>query len=587
MANKNAVFKKFNQHARNRNVKKMLRERPQNFGTQQQLEVHKDNFNENNENISKGEDNMTKESIAIEMTATSFLKKDTAIKMTLVGCGNAGSRAVDELAKYRNSDNKPAYNCLAINSNEGDLKVLKNISNENRINLDIGGMGKNPRKGLKTLETNENVKSIMHNFVTEKISVEDDMVVFFAGLGGGTGTSTILKLVEDFNQEYNEHLLRDIVKQMIEQVGREEFAKNQNAFIEQAREIQKENTVKIGIVAFLPDYYGGAAQLEVVNEFAQKLWGLAKPKYSETGALLDNPFSFIMFPDNQFFTDQFKNSLTEEERREFGNALDFANRMVASTIHELNTLPIESSEKFNLDGEDFRTLILEQSGCLVISKKDAPAVNVQSSEDIVKMFCDGLTKSHLHSEIELFTSDNDKTKQARIFSVGINAIIDEEKVSEEKMQHKYGAGGFIADGREALSDKVAISGTVFDGYTTKSNNGNVSTYTIFKTDTLPVRLKKGLVEEYHEHQKRMQEIEFVETEIATIQEKKNDGLASLKDLGLEDLLANDTKSTEQSTNDLVEQAIGELTAPSVGKEKSSDDSIKESLKGFKFTTRSR
>ena len=44
---------------------------------------------------------------------------------------------------------------LALNSNDGDLKGLKYIPVDNRISLNLGGLGKNPQKAMKILEENK------------------------------------------------------------------------------------------------------------------------------------------------------------------------------------------------------------------------------------------------------------------------------------------------------------------------------------------------------------------------------------------------------------------------------------------------
>ena len=45
--------------------------------------------------------------------------------MTMVGFGQAGTRMVDKFAEYTHTDGTAVYNCLALNSNDGDLAELK------------------------------------------------------------------------------------------------------------------------------------------------------------------------------------------------------------------------------------------------------------------------------------------------------------------------------------------------------------------------------------------------------------------------------------------------------------------------------
>ena len=47
--------------------------------------------------------------------------------MTMVGFGQAGTRMVDKFAEYKHTDGTAVYNCLALNSNDGDLAELKHV----------------------------------------------------------------------------------------------------------------------------------------------------------------------------------------------------------------------------------------------------------------------------------------------------------------------------------------------------------------------------------------------------------------------------------------------------------------------------
>ncbi|GAA3333633.1 hypothetical protein GCM10020331_098440 [Ectobacillus funiculus] len=49
------------------------------------------------------------------------------LKMTMVGFGQAGTRMVDTFAAIKKVDGSSVYNCLALNSNDGDLTELRYI----------------------------------------------------------------------------------------------------------------------------------------------------------------------------------------------------------------------------------------------------------------------------------------------------------------------------------------------------------------------------------------------------------------------------------------------------------------------------
>ena len=517
-------------------------------------------------------------------------KLDGTFQITAIGCGNAGGQNVDILATKRDSNNNPLYECLAINSNDGDLKVLKNISTKNKISLDIGGMGKNPIKGYETLEKDKKVREIMNNFILERMKPvhkeKKNLLLLFAALGGGTGAATVLKIAEEFIANHNDTKLKQnkfieiLKKKNLDINGYKNLKSEEQKIIQNIvnEEVEKLST-KIGIIVYLPDKHIGKEQIEYVSEFSQKLWEIAKPKFDEEGNVKPNQIAFITFPDNQKFLDVFNNELTEEERSKYGNALNYANHVVTSTFHEINTIPKASQEKANLDAADLSNLLLEKSGYLVISKHSSPIANITSSEDIVNMFLKGFTENHLHSDIELF-NDGEKKHQVRIMDVGINVVID-DSVSNNKMMSQYGDGKFIVDARERLNMELANSGTVYDGFIQKPNGGNISTYTIFKTDTLPVRLTKGLAEEYKELVNRIKATDFAKTStIATLGNKKNTQNEEddfLKSIGMDD--SSETTNSNSSTNkDEFEDLIAEIESDNQNTEPTKSLSFEDEIR---------
>lgn len=195
--------------------------------------------------------------------------------MTLVGFGQAGARIVDVFAKYQTAEGEQTYNCLALNSNEGDFKELRYIDPSNRISLDLGGLGKNPEKAEKILAKDQRVKSIMHNFISKKLRVKDDLVLFVAGLGGGTGTSTIVKTIEDFYELHNKPIIQQVLDKMIAQVGEEVYKQREVEINQRAFKVAEEQFVKIGVIACLPLEHEGHDVLRQVSKFANKIWKLA------------------------------------------------------------------------------------------------------------------------------------------------------------------------------------------------------------------------------------------------------------------------------------------------------------------------
>lgn len=528
----------------------------------------------------EGEIVMGKENLnqTIINTLTEIERQDGTLNITAVGCGNAGSRVVDILATKRDSENKPVYTCLAINSNEGDLKALHNIPLENRINLNLGGMGKNPKKGYAILNNDVKVRKQIENFVIEKMNpiIKDDnkknLIILFAGLGGGTGTSTILKLVEDFlAQNSNLNLKHDLLDAILEmhKLTRETIvnapADIQTKVVEEVQIAFEKYNVKIGIIAFLPDQHLSDKELEVVQDFASKLWEIAKPKY-EDGVLQENQVSFINFPDNQHFSDLFKETLTDAQRKQFGKSRNFANYMVANTIHELNTLPKASSEDTNLDAQDFQTVLLENSGYLSLNKNETLLSNVSNSQDVVEMFMRGFEKGHLHSDLEIISTNNTGSKkQSRIYHTALATVIDEE-ISENKMFTQLGAGLFVEEAKEAARKKYSIDGRFYEGYIKKPNNGNISVYTLFKTDTLPIRVSRGLSEEIAAAKKELDNVNYSETSSIEVSNNKNTNMDFLTSLLGNSNKTKEEETTTKSINPGLANLLNNDTVPSKPKE---------------------
>ncbi len=265
--------------------------------------------------------------------------------MTMVGFGQAGSRMADEFAAYQDTEGKSTYNCLALNSNDGDLEGLKNIPELNRVSLNLGGLGKNPEKAIEILQENEEVKEKLKSFIREKVRPEDQLVLFFAGLGGGTGTSTIVKSIEEFYDFQNKPLIIKEFAKMKATIPAEELRKNQQKYANLALEKASEKFVKIGVIVTLPLRTDGADVLRQVNDFAQRIWKLAQ-----------NPakgIAFVTFADNQHFYDQFKKTFTENNlhaplqlvREEDGKSF-------TKKVHHVGILTIIDGQK-DIDGGAF------------------------------------------------------------------------------------------------------------------------------------------------------------------------------------------------------------------------------------------
>lgn len=468
------------------------------------------------------------------MTKQYLYTTKPAMEITMVGFGQAGSRMVDVLAKYQTNGTQ-TYNCLALNSNTGDLRELKYVDPKNRISLDLGGMGKNPEKALKILNSNDDAVKIMNDFITQKIRSNDDMTIFFAGLGGGTGTATIVKAISDFHDHHNKPKVEQVLKAMVEKLGRPAYEANKNDFHKRAFKIAEEHFLKLGVVACLPLRDDGPDVLRQVNKFAQDIWKL--------GNDVTKSISFVTFPDNQFFYDEF-DKLPLEEKKRLDNYRDFANKQIAETFHEINVGANVGGTSIVLDSQDLKRAWTEHKGCLVLSKLEVSSNSLNDSSDITKLFNDSLIKSNLHGGVNLKI---DSEAVSKVHHVGLLGVIDK---SEES--NKFGKGSFVDNAVETVHSNLPISGTVFSGYLQEDNSGKVTVYSFYKANALPDRLEQGLVKEYDDYIEKNKNMKYAEAEIKSIEVSDAADTEEFADLGIDLFNEEPKKAEEKSVQDKLE-----------------------------------
>lgn len=482
----------------------------------------------------------------------SFTKTKVAIQATVVGFGQAGSRIADVFASFKDSQGAPFYNCLALNSNQGDLDELKYIPSVNRKSLDLGGLGKNPIKAMTILEEDEKVRDNFKTFIQEQIRPKDDLVLFTAGLGGGTGTSTVVKAIEEFYEFNNKPLLDKELKKIQEQIGDEKFQsalrdkKVRNKLIAKAHKNIEDKVKKIGVIVTLPLRADGPDTLKQVNEFTQRIWSLA-----------NNPLkgvAFVLFADNQYMYDRFKD-LDGAVKQKNENYRDYVNNEIANVFHEMNSATTGGGTSVTFDAQDFRRVLLENRGCLVINKKTMSIEGIR--EDMLESsIIDSMKDSLLHSPISLTIEENDQIRSASIGHIGLLAVLDQECKS------KIGSS-FLDDARIKIMEnsEYALNGTVFSGYIDNVKNDRQSSiYTFYKTDGLPSRISMGLVNEYNEYKAAQKSIGHLNTSIQKIEDENEEEYEfDLGELDLLDTFEKDTdkndkesKSTEELLSELFE-----------------------------------
>ncbi len=466
--------------------------------------------------------------------------------MSLVGFGQAGTRMVDKFAHLKDENGKSIYNCLALNSNEGDLKGLKDIPVANQVSLDLGGLGKNPTKALEILEENNEAKEKLKEFIQKRIRPEDQLVVFFAGLGGGTGTSTIIKAIEEFYEFNNKPLIQEELKKIQKETAPAEFKANIKKYFKQATKKAEEKMVKIGVVAALPLRADGPDALKQVNDFAQRIWKLANDR--------TKGIAFVSFPDNQYLYDKFNE--IPENKKPAENFRDFANLEIRNEIHEWNTATTGGGTSVTFDSADFRRIMLEGTGCLVFSKLSKPSSSVKSGRDVTHMFLKAMEINTLHEPIELVQTKEDGQKfLSNIHHLGLLAVLDEKSSV---------GSSFIDDARIQIteSESFSISGTVFTGYLEEKNQSDATVYILYKTSGLPSRLAKGLVEEYQEYKKRHNALSFTTAAIATINDQDEDddnfGDFDLAEFGFDEVATSNETNDKTSNEDEDELSVDDL-----------------------------
>ncbi len=456
-----------------------------------------------------------------------------SINMTVVGFGQAGTRMADRFAEVKDNDNNFVYNPLALNSNDGDLQGLKYVPKENRISLKLGGLGKNPEKAVSILEDNQEAREKLKGFVRDRVRPKDDLVLFFAGLGGGTGTSTIVKAVEEYVEHYNKPIiLEELQKVKNTDLFKENPKKAQTYAIKKAEERFK----KIGIVVTLPVRSDGPDVLRQVNDFTNRLWKLSKNRA--------NGIAFISFADNQYFYDTWKED--ESIRNKFENYRDYANDEIFSSLHEVNIATNSGNTDVIMDRQDFRRIVLEGTGCFVIGKMIKDNHSITNSQDLKEMFIKSSKNSRLHDPINLEEKDDQgNTTFSKVFHVGLLAVVD------KAITNKLGSS-FLDEAKEEITEGLPLQGTVFTGYLDGKTGYNATVYTFYKTHGLPNRLSQGLVDEFNEFRRKQKAVKFKSDSIDQIAATNDDDDIEfdLAGFGLDTEEFNPSANKEQEEQDL-------------------------------------
>lgn len=454
-------------------------------------------------------------------------KRSPSIRYTVVGFGQAGSRIADKFAEYRNAENMPIYQTYALNSNDGDLTELKHIPIENRVSLRLGGLGKNPEKATRILKENQEAGQLLKHFITERVQVQDDVVLFCAGLGGGTGTATIVRAIEEFHQHHNLPIFRAAVAKAVEQIGREEFESNRAKYQTQVFKAIEPKFKKLGIIVTLPTRSDGPDVLRQVNDFARQIWELTTKKV--------NGVYFTLFADNQMFYDRFE---AAQGRTTFTNYRDFANSEIVTHLHRINMGTNVGGTSVTFDSNDFRRILTEEHGCFVLNYAEAQHTEIQNNNDLKDLIVKSLVSNKYHDAIRINSEQGGDSEIAKVYHLGILAILPPE-------MQKLGSA-FIDQAKTEIIKSITLDGTVFSGYLVANNNYKVTAYTFYKVSDLPARLVKGLVEEYKEFMQKRNNVQFKTAEIERIEAEEEVYDLDFNILGDDTKKPNKEKSVEEN-----------------------------------------
>jgi tubulin-like protein CetZ len=414
----------------------------------------------------------------------------------MVGFDVAGARMADAFASIKNKDGTGVYNCYALFSNDADLMSLTHIPTSNCISLSLGGIGKRFENALQIINENEKAKERLKNFISQRIKPADNLVLFFADLGGGNGVATIIKAIEEFNDFYGKPIIREEFEKIQQNIPSDEIRKNLKKYQFEAVKKADEKRVKIGIVVTLPAKgISSAEDLRNVVNYCKRIWDLANKK--------SNGIAFVIFADNQKFYEDFK-QLPSCEKQLLGidNYRDFGIIQIRNLLHELNTATAGGGTSITFSKADLKRILLEYEGCLVINKVTRNIEAIYNEFEMKDMIMDSLNGSLLHEPIEQVMP----IAITKVHHIGFLPIISSKKIlSSSFMDYSLHSIG-----------KLFIFESIFRGYLIEKNINENIVYTLFKTKSLPKRVKSGLAEEYSELIKKQSKNIYMKSEIEQI-----------------------------------------------------------------------
>ncbi|GIU72489.1 MAG: cell division protein FtsZ [Candidatus Nitrosocaldaceae archaeon] len=127
--------------------------------------------------------------------------RSKSLNTLVIGIGQCGSNIADTFAEL-------GFKAIAINTAEGDLRLLSNIPNNRRIVIGRdrfhgGGVGGNPSNGRTAMEND--LDKVLD--VIEDVNHNIELVIIPYATGGGTGSGGAPVLIERLTEKFSDSLI--------------------------------------------------------------------------------------------------------------------------------------------------------------------------------------------------------------------------------------------------------------------------------------------------------------------------------------------------------------------------------------------
>ena len=257
-------------------------------------------------------------------------EKKVGIKFEIIGLGHAGSKLAEEFFKL-------GYKSLAINTSPQDLEKIKGPVT---LAIDITGTGKDRTKALDTVRRK---KDTILNTVRKVFSTREHALLL-AGLGGGTGSGSIVEIAEYLKTIKFKHVSVLVMLPLTEEDG----ASKRNAL---------------------------AALKEI---------SLA----TSTGTITS-----IMIADNSLMFKQFPHTKITE----FWN---IANTEIVKPLHAFNVMCTYPTKYTALDPQEFVSL-MTTTGCMTFGRSK---LNFYDEQTVINMLSDHFKSGLMAEGFDLYSA---------------------------------------------------------------------------------------------------------------------------------------------------------------------------------------